>query len=177
MNTKRGNTIIAGNFREDGRRYQVRLEYREGPAQLREHGRTVTHEPIREDALEVAITGETWYATANGNRDLRYRDCMSAGQNVEDLRKVPGPRAARIASLWDRWHLNGMKAACAHQQAEVDRIYREMPGYDRDGERWNALRRITCPEGYAYGSAWLYEPIPDDVLAELRQLFGIRTEE
>lgn len=179
MTTERTTKIRAGTFREHGRRYAVILEYREQPAQaLRNpHGRTVDHLPIPADAIEVAISGEVWHATETGNVDRRYADMDSAGQIIEELRKVGTARAARIAELWDRWHLNGMRAACIHQREGAADIYRRMPDYAQDADRWAELRALDCPEGYAYGSAWLVEPIPDGVLAELRALLFDRVTE
>ena len=185
-----------GTFTENGRRYQVALEARIEtiPAELRATGRTIHHEPIPADALEVAISGTTYYAKRDGTRDRRYTDCAGCGQIVDDLRKVPGPRAQRIADLWTRWHLNGMRANCAHMPDQTYtpgrtcyRVpgchpYREAPlvGPQPVTNR-AALRGRTCADcgaaapapahGYRSGTAWLYEPIPADVLAELRAYF------
>jgi len=158
-----------GTYREGRQRMAVYLTLSIHPAQWVAPGRTVDHEPTPTDALEVTISGESWVARQNGARDRRYADCMTAGQIVDDLRAVGSTRALRVADLWDRWHLNGMRANCAHFP---DQHY-------HPGE--------TCPAGltiggnpavvgvepaYASGSAWLFEPVPADVLAELRRLFG-----
>lgn len=158
-----------GTFTEDGRRYQFRASLRIEPAQaLRNpNGQTWEHEPIPPDAVEVAISGLTYYANKDGSRDRRYSDCVSGGQNIDDLRKVKNSRAQRLAELWDRWHLNGMRAHCAHM---VDVLPFLRPDYD-------SRKHLTCPEsGYQYGRAWLYEPIPAEIVAELRALFGGVTE-
>jgi len=145
-----------GTFVEDGQRYQVRLECRIEPAQLRATGQTIEHAPIPIGAVEVSICGTVWPATRNGSRDRRYHDCVSAGQIVDDLRKVGTSRALRIADLWERWHLNGMRPNCSHMPTTE-----YLPG-------------LKCPKtGYASGTAWLFEPLPADVLAELRQTFGL----
>jgi hypothetical protein len=183
-----------GTFTENGRRYQVALECRIEPAQLRATGRTIYHEPIPADALEVAISGTTYHAKRDGTRDRRYTDCASCGQITDDLRKCAGARAQRIAELWDRWHLNGMRANCAHMPDQTytpgrvcyavpnSHPYREAPlvGPQPVPNR-TALRGRTCADctrtaaadvhGYRSGTSWLYEPIPADVLAELRRYF------
>jgi hypothetical protein len=145
-----------GTFTEDGRKYQVRLEFRIEPAQLRATGQTIDHAPIPADALEVAICGTVWPAKRDGSRDRRYRDCAAAGQIIEELRKVGTARVQRVADLWDRWHLNGMRPNCSHMATT------------------EYARGLTCPAtGYESGTAWLYESLPADVLAELRATFGL----
>lgn len=142
------------------------------PERIIGSGQTVTHGVVPAGSLEVSIVGSTYVATRSGSRDRRYRDMVSGGQNVDDIRAVGTPAALRIADLWDRWHLNGLRAACVHQDAAAREIAARLPGYSNDRARWAEYSALPCPEGYRYGSAWLYEPIPDAVLAELRTLFG-----
>jgi hypothetical protein len=117
-----------------------------------------------------------------------------AGQATSEVEAVtdfaPGwdaMRAARLVDIWRRWHLNGMQAACEHQRAEG---WTERPidpskpldtyGVHFEGQRsasWNMLAWVRPDEhpdgllgkpcetcGYRYGSAWLFEPLPADVL-------------
>lgn len=99
----------------------------------------------------------------------------------------------RLRALWDRWHLNDRRAGCEHQRAagwEDRRIDPtkprntygcHFPGQKQDS--WNMLTWVTraehpagllsapCPAcGYDYGSKWLREEVPADVLDELRAL-------
>jgi len=96
---------------------------------------TIHHEPEPEPVLELTIAGEEWPATAGGNADRRYSDALSYGQNDDDLADAVHRRAiierrpdqdphgidltqadaARVSDLWRRWHLNAMRALCAHQ--------------------------------------------------------------
>lgn len=140
-----------GSYRDEtlGRVY-VAADLRIEPAQLRATGQTIEHEPIAPDAAGVAISGESWYKARNGSRmDLGF------GQNIDDLRRVKTTAAQRVAELWDRWHLNGLRANCAHMGTQ------------------DCTPGLACPvTGYESGSAWLYEPVPDAVLVELVILFG-----
>lgn len=211
------NEYPQGTFTENGRRYAVWAGLEIRPAQRAIlHGQTVNHEPVAADAVEVSLMGSTYVAKADGTRDRRYTDAIAGGQNLDDLRKVRTDRAARIAAIWDRWHLNGLRAGCAHQSEtwtctnDLDHDAREaarrigVPDaaipparpcgtlngwpevkrldlrYPKRGDSCIACGRARwdepsdhCPvSGYRYGSAWLYEPVPADVLAELRHLFG-----
>lgn len=61
------------------------------------------------------------------------------------------PRA--LVELWDRWHLNGMRSACAHQRAL--------------GWTCDTHPAVACPEcGFRLGTAWLYEELPGDFVAQ-----------
>lgn len=113
--------------------------------------------------------------------------------HVSDIVPAEGwdhAKISRLFDLWDRWHLNGMRAGCAHQKAEgwekrpIDQSKpttaygKHFPGQVSDS--WNMLTWVTpkehpeglltkpCPVcGYRYGSEWLYENIPTDVLSEI----------
>lgn len=65
-------------------------------------------------------------------------------------------KASMLQKLWDRWHLNDMRAGCEHQRAE----------------KWDKKRLSEpCPTcGYKYGTAWLTEEVPPDVIDWLQCL-------
>lgn len=68
-----------------------------------------------------------------------------------DIKPAPAWDYAKIREflkLWDQWHLNHMRAGCAHQRER--------------GEREVGKPCEVC--GYRYGSAWLKEPLPQHVV-------------
>lgn len=80
----------------------------------------------------------------------------------------------RLLDVWKRWHLNDMRAGCAHQNRLLPWAC-ELLGI---GYSYDNLMKIPdfqrCPRcGYNYGSAWLYEPLPEEVVNFLEQ-FGNR---
>jgi hypothetical protein len=82
------------------------------------------------------------------------KDILGSGQNHEEIAALfpDDPRVQRIVKVWRRWHLNDMRAGCEHQRAE---------GGHGVGD--------VCPiDGYRYGSAWLYEELPDKIIAEVK---------
>lgn len=165
------------------------------------------------------------------------------GAHVE--RDVPGgltsAQRERLAQVWDRWHLNDMRAGCEHQRDidtteevevttykltreawacrkaaekaatdaaidgravelrpvekalmrldhgevysppdadsplsgcyEVDKRERKAIGWVRPNEHPRGMLCAPCPTcGYKYGSAWLHEDVPADVIAWLESL-------
>lgn len=100
----------------------------------------------------------------------RGTDMVAGGNTRDPLREVTEPSRfwtlgtlAALATLGDRWHLNGMRAGCAHQD-----VVWEDTGL---GRRPSLDRTAPCPHtGYRYGSAWLVEPLPARVLGDLMGL-------
>ncbi len=65
---------------------------------------------------------------------------------------------AVLRSLWAEWHLNDMRSGCEHQRALGWVKYNEHPSE-------------PCPQcGYKFGSAWLFEPVPGEVIQWLKAL-------
>lgn len=142
-------------------------------AQTRHHAdpaQTVHHETVTEYS-ELSIMG---LAVAPRRR---MENGHAAGQIVSELERVtrPAPHLteadiAELVRLWKRWHLNGMKALCAHQTP----VYSSPRGY-----RQLDLDAIgTCPvSGYRPGSAWLVEPVPGEVLETVHDIMRRATGE
>lgn len=103
--------------------------------------------------------------TGNTTRD--------SGQIPDTLRKLnatqdaPSDDVEALCDLWDRWHLNDLRAGTETQDAMLASLKMNGQPYEA---RCLALGDFIEDRGYRYGSAWLYEPIPDDVLAELVRL-------
>ncbi len=67
--------------------------------------------------------------------------------------QAQGSAPQALKDLWDRWHLNDMRAACEHQRAL--------------GFTWATHPQHVCTEcGYRLGSSWLYEELPRDFLKQ-----------
>jgi len=128
---------------------------------------TITHEPII-DPLELAVTYETRTSFGCGVKEaLDPKLFQSLIIEPDDL--------AWIREVSERWHLNTLRGGCVHQVrgAHIDRrgVSTYKGGWYR-GVYWTRMvKRQTkrCPVGYRYGSAWLVEPLPDEVV------FGIKT--
>lgn len=106
-------------------------------------------------------------------------DCISAGQNLDEIRELTGVSPfrrwrlmRRVHYIWKRYHLNDMKAGSPRQEAylagykaaggELDDWKHAVDLLERAG-----LEPDTQHNDYRYGIRWLYTPIPDDVIAEI----------
>lgn len=139
---------------------------------------------IRLESDRLSITGDIW--------NMPHTDIVSGGQNHEEIAALfPNNRKVqRIIEVWKRWHLNDMRAGCEHQRAEEwDKrpIRSDLPldsyGIHYDGQTspsWNMLTWVhadeypggllgePCPEcGYKYGTAWLKEELPAEIVEEV----------
>jgi hypothetical protein len=112
------------------------------------------------------------------------------GDGLKIDRLAPGwtrEMVDRLDEIWSAWHGNDMRAGCEHQRAQgwnrrpIDPD-KPLASYGKhfDGQRsnsWNMLTWVRPDEhpdglltkecevcGYKYGTAWLNEPVPDDVL-------------
>ena len=79
----------------------------------------------------------------------------------------------KLAEIWDRWHLNGMTAGSPAQEQWL----RDHPGlgsYPATAEALTNAGLNPDPDhdGYRYGTKWLYEELPAEVLDWLRRLPG-----
>lgn len=132
------------------------------------------------------------FSMSGGIWNPRGSDYYTCGQCIDEIAGY-FPNDAKLQSMlkvWERWHLNDMKAGCEHQRAEgwykrpidpskpTDTYGKHFEG--QQGSSWNLLSWVRknehpqglmcepCPTcGYKYGTAWLHEPIPDEVIAEI----------
>lgn len=136
----------------------------------------------------LSITGDLY----EPRRPHTARWLISSGQIDETLACTfpDKPKITRLVELWGRWHLNDMRAGCAHQRAlgwDKEPIDPSKPttAYGRFGQNtiasWNLKGWLpaslgghlgrACPEcGYCYGTAWLKEELPPEVVTELMNI-------
>lgn len=147
----------------DGDRLWLEVELREQDAQGRFRS-AVDHKPVT-TYTELAISA----SGLRRGRRAPAADIDFGGQCVETLRAVVHPAKGwtvgelqDLAEIWDRWHLNGMQAGCAHQTPWIvpDQYGRPAP---------SLMLTKRCPEsGYRYGHAWLVKAMPAEVEAKVR---------
>lgn len=133
--------------------------------------------------LEISWDGKRFSASGNIWQPNR-RDCYSCGQIVE---KVAGyfpdnQLAQRILAVWRDWHLNDMRAGSPAQQAWLNAnpvsFMCHESHYTKAGEALAAAGLNPDPNylhngaPYEYGSAWLLEEIPAEIVSEIESWFA-----
>lgn len=111
-------------------------------------------------------------------------DCEIAGQCLDqiDPKQTDNPALySEIVALWERWHLNGMRAGCKHQKGwekiklddSLPLTQSNMAIWEREEEHPRGLLCKPCPVcGYKYGSAWLFEEIEEADLRRIEEIIS-----
>lgn len=123
---------------------------------------TINHEPALW-YLTLSIRGHAW--------DARRKDHAYSGQIYDELNDqnikeylIPSEKLAYIVGIWKRWHLNDLKAGCIHQGS----VNANDPEWTEKADK----ETKKCPVGYGYGSAWLVEPLPLEIVGEITGIFN-----
>ena len=105
-------------------------------------------------------------------------DIVMGGQCLTAIMKhfrAKDTPARRLYKIWQRYHLNDMRAGTPEQEAAVETWQAEgnQYSYERACDHLRTLGLLTVPHDgkpYTYGSGWLYEAIPDDVIEQIKEL-------
>jgi hypothetical protein len=142
-----------------------------------------------------SMSGEIW--------DRQGSDCVSAGQCVDEIAdSFPNDKKLqRMREIWERWHLNDMKAGSPAQEHWLKAHAADWEHYQETAReavkagaeimqhyQWAASAlsgvglnpdrsyRYTGPgaanirdegAGYTYGSAWIKDELPPEIVAEI----------
>lgn len=142
---------------------------------------------IKWDGRKLSLTGVEG-PLYNGDCRGGCGQCFPAADETADNWT---PKAvSRLREYWDRWHLNDTRAGCAHQretwnpnkelelveltwgpQSKRPSARIKPAGWVLPEEHPEGLLTKPCPVcGHRYGSSWLYEEVPEEVLAWLEAL-------
>lgn len=184
-----------------GVRADVRLEQRTLPTARPETNRPP--QPTEALEFAISITSGRVRKSDRTFLTDRHEEIVDGGGSTDELALVIDFAAGwdantrdRLAEIAKRWHLNGTNACCEHQRElgwQEKRIDESKPiraygrhfegqqtdswnmlGWVRPDEHPDGLLTKPCPVcGYLYGSAWVYEALPDDVVAFLVRQFPL----
>lgn len=118
---------------------------------------------------EFSMCAEIW--------DPRKTDIYCGGQCVDEVAGMfpHDVKAQRMLAIWKRWHLNKMKAGSPAQEQflrehPVKAVYPESH-YTKASQALAEAGLNPDPSfrnGYKYGSEWVHEELPADVIAEIQ---------
>lgn len=100
---------------------------------------------------------------------------VCCGQCLDKLLPyIPDPAFHSLVDLWRRYHLNNLHAGTPEQEAEVKRwLGARRYDYPAACEHLREVGLLTVEHNgkpYTYGTGWLFEPIPADDLARIRDI-------
>lgn len=133
---------------------------------------------IKWDGRRLSITGVEG-PTASGNAAGSCGQVRDSLGRIENLARGWDYRMVRrLWILWKRWHLNDMRAGTQAQEEAIRTHGKQIDtaegrrAFDDYRARCTYLESIglLVDNGYKYGSAWLVEEVPADVL---EWLFGL----
>jgi len=132
--------------------------------------------------LRLSLQGSLWTLR-------RKRDPWCGGQCHDEIAEAypDVPLVIRIVEVWNRWHLNDMRAGSPRQEAALNKKFGIPRRYEYRGSGRADAYTQTCeylrsiglyeddrhppvvegPSGYRYGTAWLYEPLPQAIVDEV----------
>jgi len=147
-----------------------------------------------EDKSQKGVDGEEYHnplvlSISDSIWQRDESDILTGGQGQDELRKalkehkleigngISNKEFEKLLDIWDNYHLNDMKAGTARQNEIIEKHKDEQKykKYDQFLDRPKAIledhdaqpdleTKGFGDEGYSYGSSWLYEPLPDDVV-------------
>ncbi len=129
----------------------------------------------------------TWQLSADGEFTMQAdllqpnkRDSVICGQCVDRIAAYfpQNAKAQRMLAIWERWHLNHMRAGSPAQEAylreHVVTVSYPATHFDVASKALAAAGLNPDPnylhngKPYIYGTAWLAEEMPPEVLAEIQ---------
>jgi hypothetical protein len=128
--------------------------------------------------LVLSISGSVW----NGN----HSDIIAGGQMNKELEKallnseflpkgLTHQELKRLLSIWDNHHSNDMNAGDDHQNKILSTHKNDLnqSKFDSHYDYAQALLKkhnANPHNGYSYGNAWLYKPIPTGDIAFIKSM-------
>ena len=127
----------------------------------------------------------TWELSEDGRFSMqaevwnpRKTDIYCGGQCVDTVAAMfpHNSRARRMVAVWERWHLNDMKAGSAAQEKYLREHPLDPASYAYPKSHYDVASKVLADAGlnpdpatgYKYGHAWQREELPAEVLAEIR---------
>jgi hypothetical protein len=105
---------------------------------------------------------------------------MHLKDHLDTITPAPGwtrPMLRQFFDIWDRWHLNDMKAGSAIQENYLREHPLDPESYKYPKSHYEVASEVLAqaglnpdPDGYKYGHAWKREEVPQAVIDFLASL-------
>jgi hypothetical protein len=122
----------------------------------------------------LRMSGEIWETDKQSDENYG-RDILSGGQNHSVIKKIfKGDKdIERLVEIWEKYHLNDLQAGSKRQNKIIEEWLEKGNKFSHE-EVGKVLREagVHFDNGYTYGSQWLYQPIPDSVIVELKNIIS-----
>ena len=105
------------------------------------------------------------------NGDCRG-SCGQIRDHIEITEFAPGWNTellTKFVTVWEAWHLNDMRAGTSAQEAALKNMPKSSNHYT-DACAFLEKRGLLVDDGYRYGSEWLREEVPAEILEFLAAL-------
>lgn len=101
-----------------------------------------------------------------------HTDHEMGGQCIDTLAElVQNPLLQEIQTIWRKYHLNDLKAGTKLQEEAIEKWESEGNKYDyTKAKDYLTSIGLNPHNGYEYGSAWLYMPIPEMVIQRIKEI-------
>jgi len=154
-------TIEIGKIKREGRNYRCIL--------------TIKIRNEENDKPTLSITGEI----------TRYKRVICCGQIDNEIEQyyndgslnlfIKAEQLEKLLQIWRRWHLNDLRPYCEHQWKLIPYYENELGKTFFDANNYGHIIKLPdfkwCSRcGYTYGTKWLYEPLPKEVIKFLEEL-------
>lgn len=127
--------------------------------------------PYRDDEGNRTMVWVTLTERDEGHRRVSFQgEVKEFGLHLPvAIDQSQGSAPVALKALWERWHLNDMKAGCSHQEERYRADPSARPTYRNEyvGSTGDTLSGPCSECGYRYGTRWLYEPLPSDIIEQI----------
>jgi hypothetical protein len=136
-------------------------------------GRDFTNPNETIEGYTVSICGTEYEHDEDTFNRGRFRlgSCGQIFDGVNPSEFTNSEDLSEIIRIWKRWHLSDLKAG-TRQQTNILRAWGDRPkgwSYTEDTEHLKN-RGMLQDFDYTYGTAWLFEPVPEHIVNKLKRL-------
>lgn len=140
-----------------------------------------------EVTLEMRLTEDNCFSVCGNLWNSRHTKLLQGGQCIDSLYNgfkelQQNKLYCEIRELWQKYHLNHLKAGTPEQEQAIKEWKTQGNKYDysKACEYLKSINLYEVPlngQIYKYGTGWLKEEIPDKDLTRIKELMGIQREQ